>query len=455
MRHATLLLTLLSAVSSWGSEAPRAERRAPDLDALLQAPPERPFTVASLPPGLRSRVELGRVSATEPRLGVPSFFWAPRERSPQDLRAIGLSPEQAARRALFEYAGLWRLDGARAAGEATIRVHDLGTGPVIATVALFEDGIEVFRDELRVVMDQRLGLVALSGWLSPNRARNGDFLLAEGTAITTAFFDLVGSPPSRDPKLTERFGGPYRTYAVSGLPDVRIKKVYFPLPDGLEPAFYLELDVKDRDRVSARYFSYVVSARDGRLLLRHDLARHDAFGYRVWADSSGAHLPFDGPQGNGPTPHPTGLPDQYSPPFVAPELVTLAHGPISTGDPWLEPGATQSQGNNAFAYADVASPDGFGAGDLAATPSAPGTFDRTYDVMQSADFSPDQRMASVTQLFYNVNFLHDWYYDLGFDEKAGNAQTNNLGRGGLGGDVLFAEAQDYSGTDNSNMQTPA
>src|SRR6185295_18449177 len=39
--------------------------------------------------------------------------------------------------------------------------------------------------------------------------------------------------------------------------------------------------------------------------------------------------------------------------------------------------------------------------------------------------------------------------------KAGNAQTSNYGRGGIPGDSLFAEAQDYSGTNNANMSTPS
>lgn len=64
-------------------------------------------------------------------------------------------------------------------------------------------------------------------------------------------------------------------------------------------------------------------------------------------------------------------------------------------------------------------------------------------------------MAAVTQLFYVNNFLHDWYYDSGFDEEAGNAQMDNYGRGGIGGDRIRAEAQDFSGLDRSDMATPA
>ena len=45
--------------------------------------------------------------------------------------------------------------------------------------------------------------------------------------------------------------------------------------------------------------------------------------------------------------------------------------------------------------------------------------------------------ASVeTALFFSTNFAHDFFYDLGFDEAAGNFQADNFGRGGVGGDAL-------------------
>src|SRR5690606_22144512 len=45
--------------------------------------------------------------------------------------------------------------------------------------------------------------------------------------------------------------------------------------------------------------------------------------------------------------------------------------------------------------------------------------------------------------------------DSGFDEAAGNAQASNFGRGGVEGDRLRVETQDYSGTNNANMSTPS
>jgi len=73
-----------------------------------------------------------------------------------------------------------------------------------------------------------------------------------------------------------------------------------------------------------------------------------------------------------------------------------------------------------------------------------------------ADVSPataGARQGAIQQLFYNVNFLHDWFYDAGFNEASGNAQTDNYGRGGLAADNI--KAQHFSGRNNANMLTPA
>ncbi|KAJ7186854.1 hypothetical protein C8R46DRAFT_1058231 [Mycena filopes] len=43
--------------------------------------------------------------------------------------------------------------------------------------------------------------------------------------------------------------------------------------------------------------------------------------------------------------------------------------------------------------------------------------------------------ATVTQLFYTTNMVHDLYYRYGFDEVAGNFQQYNFGRGGEGNDA--------------------
>jgi len=62
--------------------------------------------------------------------------------------------------------------------------------------------------------------------------------------------------------------------------------------------------------------------------------------------------------------------------------------------------------------------------------------------------------ATVAQVFYTTNLVHDLYYRYGFDEVAGNFQQYNFGRGGAEGDAVIANAQDGSGYNNANFMTP-
>jgi len=67
----------------------------------------------------------------------------------------------------------------------------------------------------------------------------------------------------------------------------------------------------------------------------------------------------------------------------------------------------------------------------------------------SGDWDP-----AITNLFYYNNMMHDVWYQYGFDEESGNFQENNYGNGGLQSDMVNADAQDGSGTNNANFGTP-
>jgi subtilase family serine protease len=57
------------------------------------------------------------------------------------------------------------------------------------------------------------------------------------------------------------------------------------------------------------------------------------------------------------------------------------------------------------------------------------------------DFPFNSAASAETALFFASNFVHDFFYDLGFDEAAGNFQQNNFARGGVGGDPLKLNAR--------------
>jgi hypothetical protein len=460
-----------SSASAQGNQGKKKSRR--EHDALAEAG----RSAKSIEPG--DLAKPGHKVQVEERLGVPTFLWAgqPGAAMPWDGRGKQ-APESAARRHLGVYAKLWDLTPGDVATARVADVHDTGTGPVIAKFRQEVDGIEVFRDELAVVMDRQLRAIALSGYIpGSDLPGSRSFPMGAADAVARALTDFAEAevPPgavtadeaSLAAARVEDRGG-YEAYGLAGAGEesaplrltqpVRAKRVLFHLPDALEAAYYIEVagQTPGEEGPDSAYLAYVVSAVDGRVLFRHDLTTSDSFTYRVWAETGGLKLPDDSPNGIEGTPHPTGVPDGFQPPFVAPNLVTLQNGPISTNDPWLPAGATETRGNNVDAYADLVAPDGFqAAGDFRASTTSPGVFDRTYDVTLSPGASTSQRMASITQLFYDNNFLHDWFYDAGFDEAAGNAQSDNFGRGGIGGDSIRAEAQDFSGINNANMSTPA
>ncbi len=407
-----------------------------------------------------------------PRLGVPTFMWGDNAQVDERLQsALGrMSPEQAARVHLSRLAELYKLaprtvDTLQAVTEAS------GKGPTLVTFRNSVDGVEVFRESLKLLMNERRELISVSGYLNPHvpgalSASKLRFTLDAPRAIAVAFEDLNGEKlDAAGLARTGKVQGPYTSFdfapaaraqgSVRMVTPARTKRVFFPLPEGLVPGWYVELHTGQQGRPEADYYSYVISARDGRVLLRNNLTVADAFTYRVWAEGAPHFIPYDGPQGLAGTPHPTGLPDGYQAPFVAPNLVTLQNAPFSLNDPWLPAGATETVGNNVDAYADISGDDGLDGGDFRADTTAPNTFDRVYDVTQEPFETEEQTKAAVTQLFYVNNFLHDWFYDAGFNETSANAQNDNYGRGGLAGDNLLAEAQDNSGLNNANMATPS
>ncbi|MBN8467152.1 myxosortase-dependent M36 family metallopeptidase [Corallococcus exiguus] len=472
MRLREKLLTSLLLVPIAGTSAWAKERS--NFDAFLEQRDSRSLAVDS-----NTAVSRGlRIEQTEQRLGVPTFAWATQDgaQSKSVIRA-GMTAENAARAHLQSVADNYRLTRDDVAGANLRSMHNTGKGAIIATFTQSVGGIPVFRNEIKVVMGQDLRLVAVSGYLAPSelalsarsKARAG-YNLGAADAVSGAFKDLTGSGTQATSFINAGTKGDYTFFELapatkSALPQdlatpARARQVYFMLAGNLEPAWYVEVNAGPKAARSSQYFGYVVSAATGKVLFRNDLTADagTAFTYKVWADTASPFIPEDGPQGNDATPHPTGTRDGYQAPLNRPANdITLANSPYSKNDPWLPANATQTTGNNVDAYADLNAPDGFqpGTNDKRAETTSDNTFSYVYDTTKAPGSSTEQIKASVVNLFYVNNFLHDWFYDAGFDEASANAQAFNFGRGGVEGDPLQAQAQDYGGRNNANMSTPA
>ncbi|QSS96173.1 T9SS-dependent M36 family metallopeptidase [Psychroflexus sp. ALD_RP9] len=110
---------------------------------------------------------------------------------------------------------------------------------------------------------------------------------------------------------------------------------------------------------------------------------------------------------------------------------------------------TITRGNNVYAQEDRNGNDGNGY----SPNGGPGlNFDFPLDFNTTPASYQD---ASITNLFVWNNFMHDVWFNYGFDEEAGNFQEYNYEASPIfGNDPVLADAQDGSGLNNANFGTP-
>ena len=360
-----------------------------------------------------------------------------------------------------EHRDLWHLSEADATTVEVISTSLKGLPAVRLQQRV--GGVEVFNSEITAAVSGDNELVAVSGQLFAGAGavplgRREAAAVTPEQAIAKAASDCTGQSyeeadfaPSGSPTSE---ADPYRYYDYVGAGStrpgferpIRFKDVLFPTGTGefLE-AYYMELWIFDHPA-----FAYVLDTDDVPDILFRKNLTSSAFSYRVHNLGAPTFRPHDGPAPG--SPHPTGTPDGFQAPAISEILVTLDG--LLSGDPWLPANAARTEGNNCFAYADLQGPNGFSPGDVECEISAPQTFDYVYDHAKDSTDS-NNLQASLVGMFFHVNWLHDKWYEAGFDEASGNAQKNNFGRGGLDGDPILAEGSDLSGTDNANMSTPA
>ncbi len=440
-------------------------------------PASLPVRIAAAPPGAAAALappalaaalaRAGGAAASVDDRGAPTFLWAIGARAIHAAQP-GATRAQLGHAHLARFAGAWGAQDALGSVELD-RVHELRAGGAVIMFRQRVDGVDVVPGRASVLVRDDGSLVAIGGGLNPaaiaDKSGQRRFVLDARAALATALGHTHGGFDARALRDAGRAGG-WQAFTVNPggalalAQPARVRRVmYAGAGVGLEPAYQIEAFAGPPDDTDADARRWIVSARDGRVLADQSL-RADDVAYRVWADADGERRPYDGPHADF-TPHPSGVPDRSAPAFVPPNLVTMGgfnSAPGGGSDRWLLDTATESTGNNADVYADLGGGDGFTAGtDFRATATAPGVFDRAYDTSAGPLVSQDQGMAAMMHAFYVVNWLHDWWYDSGFDEAAGNAQTDNFGRGGADGDAMRLEAQDNAqggSRNNANMSTP-
>ena len=330
--------------------------------------------------------------------------------------------------------------------EASRRVTDYTTprGPSRKVVWHQQHaGIDIFEAVLMANLTPQLELINLSSQFLPDPAKAAgrtEPVLSVEQAVAAAGQN-VGErmaaesvrpmgPPASQPDRRQQF-------RAAMLTDADAKLTWLPMSGS---NMRLTWDVTLTSRSRAEMYRLLVDAENGQVLVRQALTAYISnASYRVFTTDS-------------PTPMSPGheKPSSLQPLPTNRVLVTTpALNTTASPNGWIDDGGNITSGNNADAYSDT------NADNVADLPRTTGT-NRVFDFPMDTNQEPSTyKDASVTQLFYWTNFMHDRMYELGFTEAAGNFQTNNFGRGGLGNDPVNAEAQDGSGTNNANFSTPA
>lgn len=397
---------------------------------------------------------------------APRFLWADDEDMLQSQRQAGdyVNGALAYLQRSYDEGGVESL--------RFMSVHDTGRGPVVVRFQSYYDDIPVFGRSISVILDRAGQLVAISGQLVDGASsRNGNppnsWRLMPEQAMEEAL-NLMGKGETRTHWQYQRWQGDYHVFSKSDQSQrIRVKPFYVPMYSRLTPAYYVETGLSLTDDGKPRAMAYILSAQDASLISDDNrIDDYEAFSYRVFTDANGT--PLDDPYGNN-QPHPTGMADGFLPTVPAPQpLITTAEFSAQVDDPWLPDGATETRGNNVDAFynsiitadgvfdlsfSDPASSAVFRAedGDFRAAATSAGTFDYFYDELAApSDYvqlpptdpglpvpqNDPQLNAKIVNGFYVINYLHDLFYDAGFDEAAGNAQQDNFGRGGLDGDPI-------------------
>ncbi len=215
-RSAAVLATLLA-----GSAAHAGDFELPNYNAYDDAKVVSPRPV---PASQLVREAVGGVSGMDEKRNVPSFFWAPKTGVIAPAAASGKA-EDAARFYLDHYASQYGADRSAVASAKVRVVNNFGgRGGVTVVFRQWVAGVEILRNDVKVVMTKNLELVAiggsLHGALSTGAKRGNTWKLAPEAAIARAvndFFAISSSPSDFvDAKKTK---DGYKYFEFAGTPE--------------------------------------------------------------------------------------------------------------------------------------------------------------------------------------------------------------------------------------------
>lgn len=329
------------------------------------------------------------------------------------------------------------------------------------------------------LQQQKDGILVFNAYLNVNIAADGSVInlgnravsnldRAIETAVPTlsaaeaieAAADHLGLTISEPLVAQEVVGGPDQRVVFNdagiAVEQIPARLMYQPVADG---SVRLAWDLEIYERSTVDWWTMRVDAQTGEVLSQLNYVVHENSGEAEGAVGHDVH------SGSSELANLQGelVPESYNifaipkeSPYDGPRTLELNPFDINASPyGWHDtngvagPEFTVTAGNNVYADSDLDAnnvPDGN---------SPDGTAALVFDFPLDFNLDPlDYLSASITNLFYMNNIMHDVTYQYGFDEVAGNFQENNYGNGGLGSDSVNADALDGSGTNNANFGTP-
>lgn len=293
-------------------------------------------------------------------------------------------------------------------------------------------GIEIFGAVMNVTVDDLGAVIATSGAFVPGIAKlapstTPSLSTVDAVAAATAILGLTQASTFAKVTLSQ---GQERSSQVSdggvSLENISTRLVLQPIDGDVRLAWEATI----YEVTAENWWQLRVDAVTGEELDRNNLVTADS--YSVYAQ------PLEAPT--------------FGPRTLEVDPADLIASPFGWHDTDGITGAefTVTQGNNATAYTDTDGDNVMDPGSQA-DGGASLVFDFPLDLASAPSVYRD---AAVTELFYWTNRAHDIFYAYGFDEAAGNFQTNSYGRGGIGSDAVRAEAQDGLDINTANFATP-
>jgi subtilase family serine protease len=407
---------LVSPVKAVRQEQP-ASRVLPDFDIRESRP--------APPPSPQTEAEIGRAAqAGSKRPRVHPFTAGVRVLERPGLTIRPTLPAPALRNVVSSLANRLGLEDGDLASLTLLQDYvTRSNGIRTITFAQTVDDVPVFDAVVSIHVDRTGDVVRVtsSAGRSDGRRRGAPVTVAEAVVAAARNIrpELPFAPtPVADASGVARFArGQFRRDLLASL-------TWLPVDGVLRLAWHITVEPESESEL----YDVLIDATTGEVLLRRNRVHFAEGSGRIM--QSNAMNAFDPRRLDS---MPMGQPGTSCPPPSNYQLRSL-------NTPFRDPSTTlfdtgRLSGNNAHVFRR--------------DPSTEGALGTRNGASWKFDFPFNSDDSAETALFFALNFAHDFFYDLGFDEAAGNFQVDNFNRGGNGGDPVRGNARAV-GRNNAN-----